>query len=123
MSTIFLQSKSGQATKRAALIVTNIRTIVLLWSVCRHLRNKGKFGLLKDSEIVADITVPALRNDLTQELFREITRQVPFLHDKDPGERRAAAGRCGQPQLEAYSRCVEFLGFHSDHLVVYCWTI
>lgn len=50
------------------------------------MRNKGKFGMLNGSEIVSDITIPALRNDVTHELFREITRQVPFLHDKDPGE-------------------------------------
>ena len=54
---------------------------------CRHMRGKGKFGMMKESELVQEITIPALRNDLTQELFREITRQVPFLHDKDPGER------------------------------------
>ena len=51
---------------------------------CRYIRGKGKFGRLSESEIVTEITIPALRNDLTQELFREITRQVPFLHDKDP---------------------------------------
>lgn len=50
------------------------------------MRSKGKFGLLKMSDLLREITIPALRNDLTQELFREITRQVPFLHDKDPSE-------------------------------------
>jgi hypothetical protein len=53
---------------------------------CRYMRGAGKFGTMKDSDLVQEITIPALRNDLTQELFREIMRQVPFLHDKDPGE-------------------------------------
>ena len=60
---------------------------------CRYMRGKGKFGKLNESEIVNEITIPALRNDLTQELFREITRQVPFLHDKDPGAHFAACAQ------------------------------
>ena len=47
-------------------------------------KERGRFGLLSDREIVKEINIPALRNDLTVELFREIVRQVPFLHDKDP---------------------------------------
>ena len=59
------------------------------------MRSKGKFGLMKMSDLLHEITIPALRNDLTQELFREITRQVPFLHDKDPSEPIRFNTRCG----------------------------
>ena len=60
--------------------------MIALLDEFRYMRGKGKFGTMKESDLVQEITIPALRNDLTQELFREITRQVPFLHDKDPGE-------------------------------------
>jgi hypothetical protein len=43
------------------------------------LRDKGR-STLKDGEIMNSVTIPALRNDLTQELFREITRQVSHPH-------------------------------------------
>ena len=47
-------------------------------------KSRGRIGVYNDVDIVNLITLPALRNDVTTELFREITRQVPFLHDKDP---------------------------------------
>eukprot|EP01048_Picozoa_sp_COSAG05_P021772 COSAG05_NODE_4115_length_1666_cov_20.286535_1_plen_211_part_00 len=47
-------------------------------------RSRGRVGVYNDVDIVKLINLPALRNDVTTELFREITRQVPFLHDKDP---------------------------------------
>lgn len=47
-------------------------------------KSRGRVGVYNDVDIVSLISLPALRNDVTTELFREITRQVPFLHDKDP---------------------------------------
>lgn len=47
-------------------------------------KSRGRVGVYNDVDIVKLINLPALRNDVTTELFREITRQVPFLHDKDP---------------------------------------
>ena len=47
-------------------------------------KSRGRIGVYNDLDVVNLITLPALRNDVTTELFREITRQVPFLHDKDP---------------------------------------
>lgn len=47
-------------------------------------KSRGRVGVYNDVDIVKLINLPALRNDVTTELFREITRQVPYLHDKDP---------------------------------------
>ena len=62
--------------------------------------------LLTDSEVVALITLPGLRTDVTDELFREVTRSVPFLHGKELGFVELVA-----PQME-------FVRLEKDELVI-----
>ena len=61
---------------------------------------------LTDSEVVALITLPGLRADVTDELFREVTRSVPFLHGKEMGFVELVA-----PQME-------FVRLEKDELVI-----
>ena len=49
-----------------------------------HWKSKGRVGIFNDVEFVNIINLPALRNDVTLELFREMIKTVPFLRDKDP---------------------------------------
>jgi CRP-like cAMP-binding protein len=63
--------------------------------------------VLSDADVVNAITLPGLRADVTAELFREITRSVPFLHAKDLGF------------LEAVAPWMELMRVQPDDLIIH----
>ena len=106
------KSASNKFTRTASSCNTELLTdsevgVMYYWyfpcahRYCRHLTVMHGYV-----QVVALITLPGLRTDVTDELFREVTRSVPFLHGKELGFVELVA-----PQME-------FVRLEKDELVI-----